>query len=483
MTMNTYIAAYDIGTSGMKLVLIRPGKRVAGVVQGSYPLHSPAPGFAQQDPEVYWDTVCRITKEALDRGMVRPEQVAGMVFAAQWKGIIPVNHEMQPLHPAILWLDRRGGKQAEELNRRLEGAEFRDSDYWPKLLWLKEERPKLYQETEQFLEINAWVKYRACGSLASDVTSHFTRSFSGKEQQWYHRILKTCGIPEEMFPRLVTPETEVGTLTSQAAEETGLLAGTPVLAGCGDIPAIARGLDCIEDGDAHIYLGSSGWFGVTGEAGIWPGCRISGFDRSRKICFQGLEAVGLALDWSFANLFEEEQRRMGDGIFQWMNGKLAEIGPGSGGLLAIPSFYGENRPFSPHLQAAFLRMNSTHTRFHMHQALMEGICYMYRFHKESYEAGSGRRVTDVRAAGGGALNGRWMQMMADVFGCRVHVSPDPQYAGSIGAACWAMQGLGMADTSTRDCMENWKCYEPEPTAKQIYDEMYPAFLRAIEETG
>lgn len=481
--MEKYIAAYDVGTSGMKLVLIHPKQGVAGVVRGEYPLCVPFSGYAEQDPEMYWNIACKVTREALKNGTVQAGEVAGVIFACQWKGIIPVDGCMRPLHRAILWLDRRADRQAEALNRALGESNFRGSDYWAKLLWLKEERPEIYERTEKILEINAWMKFRACGSLTSDVTSHFTKSPSVQEQLRYDRILQACNISEQMFPPLVTSDTKVGVLSEEAAKEMGLLTGTPVFGGCGDIPAIARGVGCIGEGDAHIYLGSSGWFGVTSAYNLWPGCRSSGFDLFFKIFFQGLEAVGLAVKWSLENLFQEEYRRLGNGIFEWLNQKLADVEAGSDGLLAVPSFFGENQPFSSKMRAAFLCMNNTHTRFHMHRAIMEGICYLYRFYKESYEKELGQSLAVVKAAGGGACNSLWMQMMADCLGCGVEVCLNPQYAGSIGAARCAMMGLGMEWTETEGAT---KLYKPNTVVQESYNRNYIIFLRALamaEEIG
>lgn len=461
----------------MKLVLIHPERGAIGEVQGGYSLHIPYPGYAQQDPDIYWQTACRITKEALSQGVVKPEEIAGIIFAAQWKGIIPVDDGMRPLHEAILWLDRRAAAQAQQLNDKLGAGRFHPTDYWPKLLWLKQERPETWAKTHKILEINTWMKYRASGTVTSDVTSHFTASADPERQAWYDQILAVCDIPAEMFPPMVASDALVGHVTEKAAAELGLQAGTPVFGGCGDIPAIARGVGCERPGDAHIYLGTSGWLGITAEKNIWPDCRTSAFTYNSMICFLGLESVGLTTKWSLDNLFSAEHEKQGNGVFDWLNDNIRDIPPGSNGLIALTALYGENKPFDQSMRAAFFRLEGTHTRFHMHRALMEGICYLFRHHKECYEQSTVNRLTQLKAAGGGAKNPLWMQMMADVLDCTVEVCPQPQYAGAMGAARCVMAGLGMRQQDTPD---GTVVYTPNREARVVYDAAYSAFLKAVE---
>lgn len=476
--MGKYIAAYDIGTSGMKLVFIHPEQGVMGSVQGSYSLHVPFTGYAQQSPRDYWDTACAITKEALNQQLVKKEEIEGIIFASQWKGIIPVDAGGNPLHDAILWLDRRAGEQAEYLNGRFGKSEFGATDYWPKLLWIKQKRPEIYRETDKFLEINAWMKYCACGTLTSDLTSHFTKSPRKEQQLWYDRILECCEIPAEKFPDMTDSDAQIGSLCQRAAKELGLREGTPVFGGCGDIPAIAMGAGCTEEGSSHIYLGSSGWFGVTSSDNIWAECRTSGFTRTKQILFEGLEAVGLSTTWAVSNLFPQERIQKKDRIFEWLNQKMDGIGAGSEGLMAIPIFYGEQKPFPEHMRAAFLGVSGSHTRFHMYHAILEGICYLYEMRKESYEKASGNKISVIRAAGGGAKNPLWMQMMADVMGCEIYVCKDPQYVGSMGAAQFAMQGLHMPFQKEK---QEGSWYFPDSERKSYYQEGYLAYLKQLKQ--
>ena len=122
--MEKYIASYDIGTSGVKIALLDLEGNVKGIATESYRLITPAPGWAEQDPMDHWNAVCKVTKEALKKASVSPETVVGLVFNTQWKGIIPVDKDGNVLHNAIIWLDGRGGDQAEKINQRLNRPGF-----------------------------------------------------------------------------------------------------------------------------------------------------------------------------------------------------------------------------------------------------------------------------------------------------------------------------------------------------------------------
>ena len=475
--MKRYIAAYDIGTSGMKLVLLSAMGEVAAVISGNYPLYTPAAGYAQQDPADYWRTACRITKKLLGNGAIRPEEVKGIVFATQWKGIIALDGDDCPVSPAILWLDRRAGKQAQKLNERLSTDVFGPNDYWPKLLWLKECAPAAYAKTRSVLEINSWMKFCATGKKYSDLTSSFVRSPFAQVQAWYDQILQAMDIPVSLFPPVIESHEMVGELRAEAAEQLGFCPGTPVFAGCGDIPAIARGTGCMHEHDAHIYLGSSGWLGVTARENCWPGSRVSGLDLQRNVYLRGIEGVGLSLQWFIRLLFAAEYEQMQDKIFDWLNDRIAELPTGAEGLLCIPSVYGENAPFSPQMRGALLHLESGHSRFHIYRAVLEGICALFRYHKENYESVSSERLQAVCVAGGGALNPLWMQMMADMIQMEVRVPHEARYVGASGAAGCAMQGLGMAKESI---VQIEHIYVPSATESARYDGIYAQYRRVLQ---
>jgi len=217
-----------------------------------------------------------------------------MAFGTQWKGIIPLDSRGQVLHNAIIWLDGRAKRQAEKLNARLQADTFTERDYWARLMWVREERGDIYDRTETFLEVNAFLKFRATGVRAVDLTNDFIHSLDPDIQRDYQRVLAAAEIDTGKFPPLVMPTEKVGGLTPEAAAALGLVENIPVFGGCGDIPAIAIGAGCSAPGSAHIYLGSSGWLAVS-VAGRTPGVGelYQSFARGRELLLYVMQAACL----------------------------------------------------------------------------------------------------------------------------------------------------------------------------------------------
>lgn len=341
--MKNYVLAYDLGTSGVKASIVDFEGNLCGTEIATYPLYTPKESWAEQDPEDYWKAVCLSSGKVLEKTGIPAEFIKGIGFCTQWKGIIPLDKNDQPLHKSILWLDGRAGKQAQNMNKilkfnyykekyfgfkpssRLNAAMGKDilcgADYWPKLAWVKEELPEVYDRTETILECNSYVKWRATGVKAVDMTNHFTKSFRKSSQSLYNMLLKLGKVNPELFPDIVMPTDKVGEITEEAAEQMGLCAGTPVFGGCGDIPAISIGGASSELGDTHIYFGSSGW--LASMVGANEGfLSTSPFDKENDLLMFGLQAIGLSFDWTVRQLYHKEQEEMGSGIFPFLQEEL-----------------------------------------------------------------------------------------------------------------------------------------------------------------
>ena len=147
-----YVLAYDLGTSGVKGALVNMQGEVIDTATADYLLYTPNPNWAEQDPEQYWQGVCEVTRQVLEHTGVAPDTVAGMAFGTQWKGIIPIDKDGKVLHNSIIWLDARAVDQAKRLNEKFGEGMFAASDYWPKLMWLRENRPECVENAEIILE-------------------------------------------------------------------------------------------------------------------------------------------------------------------------------------------------------------------------------------------------------------------------------------------------------------------------------------------
>ena len=490
-----FVLAYDLGTSGVKASVVDYEGRIGAMVTETYPLYTPREAWAEQEPEDYWRAVCAATKAVLAKAEISPHDVKAMAFSSQWKGIIPLDRDNRVLHRCIIWLDSRAEKQAKELNRVMQLNYFKEkfiggkpssklnaalgrnvvcgADYWPKLKWLRDEMPEIYRKTAVILDCCSYVKWRATGNMLSDMTSHFTKSYSKASQSTYDMILKLCKVNPQLFPPITLTTDKAGELTAQAAAEMGLEAGIPVFGGSGDIPAISVGSGCCELGSTHAYFGSSGWLAsmVKSQEGFLS---VSPFSKELDLLCFGFQAIGLSFDWTVEQLYHREKEEMGEGIYAFLQEELKNVPAGSKGLLASHWIFGERPPFfGSDARGVFVNLNSQHDRRYMLNAMMESVCYSMKLALEALENGTHRPIQKLNAVGGGTLNAHWMQMLADVLQIPVCIPQETRHSGTIGTAYCALIGLGVCKDfcEAQKRIEIVKVYEPNPANRQIYAKM------------
>jgi len=172
-----YVIAHDVGTSSVKTALIDSTGTVVGHAIEEYPLHTPRPGWVEQDPTDYWNAIVKATRKVVEKSQFKMDDLVGVIFTTQAMGIIPVDVEGNVLHPNISWVDGRAEKQAKQIMRKIGGTkvfksligiEITGKDVVCKLLWIKQERPELYEKTDLFLDVNGYLKYRATGEKVTE---------------------------------------------------------------------------------------------------------------------------------------------------------------------------------------------------------------------------------------------------------------------------------------------------------------------------
>jgi xylulokinase len=479
-----YIASFDIGTSKCKLSLIDKRGSLFSTCSVEYTFSSPKPNWAEQKPEEYWKAVCQVTKMILQQTGIKKENIIAMVFATIWKGIIPLDQSDQVLYNNIIWLDGRANKQAVWLNQRMNIEYFSRKDYWPKLLWFKEENPDLYRKTASILDVNAYLKFKATGSKSTDISNHFIRSHDPVQQESYDRFLDTAEINKDLFPPLTQSTDCVGELNQTAADELGLCKGTRVYAGCSDIAAIAIGSGNAIVDSQHIYFGTSGWFGIVKSSTktFSSNCgRVAPLHRDADIVIAGTNAACGSLEWAIDQFFLSEKQAMGKSIYEFIQEQLNHVPAGSDGLLASNWLFGEMPPLNPKARAVFINLKQSHDRFYLIKAMLEAVCYMLRWKRELLLEQLGKDPGIIRAVGGGSLNDHWMQILSDILGIPVAVPDYPQYAGTLGAGYCALLGLGLCsgfdEIGNRIMVK--KIFLPRSHNLPIYKLMFESFL-AIE---
>ena len=452
--MKKYVLAYDLGTSGVKGALVTPDGDVAYTATVSYPLYTADGGIAEQDPADYWRGVCSVTRAVLEKGDVAPEAVIGIALDTMWKGIIPVDDEGNVLHRSIIWLDSRSVEEAMLLNERFGEGTFNSADYWPKLFWLRRNRPKVFENAVTVFEVNSFIKWKATGVSSVDEGNSFVHSCDPQLDAYYAEMMEFMDIPREKFPQVAPSHGLVGYVTEAASSELGLPAGV------------------------HIYFGSSGWIGYT-LAHEFKELYFSPFDAKRDVHIMGSQAIGLSYNWAIDRFYGEEKKSLGDGIYALMDREISEIPAGSEGVFATPWFYGERPPlFGRDARGNFLGLGAIHDRRHMCRAVMEGVCYQLKMGAEYNLKEKGRSIPEkVRAIGGGSCSGIWMQILADVLDVTIEVPAATRHAGTLGTAYCALVGLGLCDDieDAASRVKIAKVYTPNPEAVAVYEKSYQVF--------
>ena len=476
-----YILAFDVGTTAVKAVLI---ERETGKMQTAArdtAVIRKQPGWAEQDPDEMWNVVCQSSRECVLKAGISGDEVDGIVISAPWKHVIPLDRNYRPLRQSIIWMDARAKDQAERLNRAMGRYVDNAQGYWARLMWLKENEPDIWARAAHISGINSYLKYRATGNLINECSDDLIHSPDPGLQAYYDEALSAAGISagdRMKFPEVKACTDRIGLLSKNGAEELGLAAGIPVFNGFGDLPAVYFGSGCMNEGTAHIYLGTSSWFGelLKEQAKDYSPAYFTA-DRDHQGALFGMTTGARAFEWIIERFYVREKEQLGPDIYQFVEEEIRGIPAGSCDLIVTHWLNGERKPLSKNGKAVFFNVTEQHDRRHFVHAMLESICYTHRRSLMKYISMHGHAPRRINIVGGGALSGTWMQIMADVLGQPVFVPDNPRYAGAMGAYRCALIGLGIErDFRVAESSSNEKRYLPDLSNKDIYDKMFEIYL-------
>jgi len=487
-----YVIAHDVGTSSVKTTLVNSEGQVVDFAIEDYPLHTLRPGWVEQDPEDYWNAIVKATRSISKNHALSKENLVGIVFTTQAMGIIPIDTTGVVLHLNISWVDGRAEKQAKQIMRKIGGTkvfksiigiEITGKDVVCKLLWLKQERPDIYEKTALFLDVNGYLKYRATGEKVAEWSGACSYSFNLGKKDWDYMIFKLIGIDKEKLPPLVRSIDPVGAgLTAEAAAEMGLPAGIPVFGGCDDTQSALVGSTAVEEGESHIYLGTSAWFGVaTAEAPKFKNGAVTlqSADPEKNIVVGVTESAGILLEWASKELYKGLSLDPNDDeVFHLMDQEIASVPPGSDHLIVTPWVLGERCPVSTTTtRGTIFNLSLEHTRAHIIRAIDEGIAYNLRWIIENFEKDFGFSITDVNVVGGGSLSKEWMQILADVTKRNIRTFEQPKFAGAIGAAMIGFVGSGVFSDFKfiKSIVKETGYFTPRKENNDVYNSLFETY--------
>ena len=495
-----YLLAHDIGTSGDKATLFTEDGRAAAACIEHYPLYQENPLYAEQDAEDWWNAFRESTRKLLAISGVNPAEIAAVSFSGQMMGCLPVNREEKPLRRALIWADQRAQEQVEKLREQMDDAAFyriaghRNSPSYSvqKAMWIRDNEPRIYQETRAFLNAKDWIVLKLTGSFLTDPSdANGTGAMDLDSLSWSRIVLDAAGIDPGKMPEIVPSPSFVGTVRKSAAKETGLSPETKVIMGAGDGVAANVGAGSVAPGSAYICLGTSAWAASTAEAPYYDPLRRS---VTWAHAVPGLYSPNAtmqyccgAYDW-FRNTVLRDEIRQADESGKNVHNLVSEIASkapaGSGGLIFLPHLLGERAPrWNPNVRGAYIGLSGKTTREELVRSVFEGISYHLALCFDAINRNGALR--EVTLIGGGAKNDFWAQLLADVLGIPAVIPEETGDANSMGAAVIAGVGAGIFPdfSAVRHFLHPKKRFEPRPELTALYRderERFEASYKAVE---
>jgi xylulokinase len=475
----TSLVGLDVGTTGVKALAISLDGEVQARAEEDYPLSTPRPGWAEQDPDDWW----RAAQAAL--GALGVDGVAGIGLSGQMHGLVALDASEQVLRPAILWNDQRTARECAEIEARvglerliaLTGNRALTGFTAPKLLWLREHEPDVYARIAHVLLPKDYVRLRLTGERAIDVAdASGTLLFDVAGRRWSEEVLAALDVPRAWLPRALESPALSG--------ETG--DGVAVAAGAGDQAAGALGVGVDGPGALSVVLGTSGvvFAGLPGFAAD-PEARVHAFCHAVP---DGWHAMGVML--SAAGSLRWFRDTFAPGVdFAALSAAAEKWEPGAEGLLFLPYLSGERTPHAdPGARGAFTGLSVRHDRGALARAVLEGVAYGLRDSLELLRD-LGVRPQAARVSGGGARSELWLRIVASVLGLPLERTAVEEGAAYGAALLGGVAGGVFADVheAVRACVRVRDVVEPEPAWQEAYEHGYARFralypaVRPLEE--
>ena len=479
----SYTLGVDIGTFETKGVLVDAEGTIVATAARAHEMLVPQAGWAEHRPdEDWWGDFVFVTSEILKTSGVDAREIVAVATSAIGPCMLPVDAAGQPLMNGVLYgVDTRAEQEIDALNEAIGpdqimatcGNALTSQSVGPKILWLKRNRPEIWDKTARILTSTSYLTFRLTGAYVIDhyTAANFSPIYDVNAMDWTQSLTGDIASPE-ILPQLMWSTEIAGHVTAKAAAETGLAEGTPVTCGTIDAAAEAVSVGTKEPGDMMMMYGSTIFIIQVTDAPVrdprlwyapWlsPGTHAS---------MAGLATSGTLTHW-FRDQFARDLNR--DEAFPVLAGEAESSPPGANGLLFLPYFSGERTPIhDPKAKGAFFGLNLTHTRGDMYRAVIEGIANGTAHVIETYRE-LGQAPARVLAVGGGTKNEVWLQATSDI-GQVPQVVCEKTIGASFGDAFLAACAVGLAEP---DDIDHWNTPEREAQPQDIaaYRRQYPLF--------
>jgi len=461
-----YLLGIDIGTSGTKTVLFdEEGNTMASALE-EYPLYQPNIGWAEQDPEDWWQATVVSIRKVLTKSGIKAEDISGIGLSGQMHGLVLLDADNNVIRRSIIWCDQRTTAECEQITSIIGAERLVEITANPaltgftasKIMWVKNNEPENFEKTKKILLPKDYVRFRLTGEFAtevSDASGMQLMNIGGR--CWSPEVLSKLGIDRSQLADLYESQEVSGKVNRTAAELTGLAEGTPVVGGAGDQAAGAVGNGIVKPGVVSSTIGTSGVvFAYLDKIRIDTKGRLQTFCHAVPNTWHVMgvaQSSGYSLKWFRDNFCKEEihtAELMGVDPYVLMDQEAEKACAGSNGLIYLPYLMGERAPhLDPDARGVFFGISAKHDKRDMIRSVMEGVAYSLRDCLELIRE-LGINVSEIRASGGGGKSPLWRQIQADVFGnpiTTINSSEGP----ALGVALLAGVGTGVYKNVAEAC--------------------------------
>ncbi|MBQ2757103.1 MAG: xylulokinase [Clostridia bacterium] len=486
-TKKKYVIGIDVGTSGTKSVLFDTNGEIVAGATAEYPLLTPQNGWAEQEPEWWWEatvkTLGEITKAACDG------EIAGLGLSGQMHSLVLLDDACRVIRPAILWCDQRTAHECAEIEALIGRERLIEITANPaltgftasKIMWVKNHEPQNFKRIKHVLLAKDYIRYRLTGVFATEVSdASGMQLLDVKNRCWSEEVCRALGIDTAWLATCCESPDHTGSVSPEAAAQTGLPVGLAVAGGAGDNAAAAIGTGVYCEGRAFATVGTSGVvFAPTSAPVIDKKGRIHTFCAAVPDTWHVMgvtQAAGLSLNWFRAQMAPTLS-------YPTLDKMASEVAIGADKLLYLPYLMGERTPIlDADARGVFFGLSAAHTTAHLARAVMEGVSYsLYSCLALLGEVGI--TPTDMALCGGGAKSTFWCQMLTDVFGIPTKTLTSTESA-ALGAAILGGVAGGVFDSVKAACdkligekarqVPNADNHTAYMALYRLYEALYPA---------
>ena len=489
--MEKYLLGIDIGTSACKVAVFSYDGQVICSENSPYKVYYSHEGWAEQNPTEWWNAICLSIHHIWEKSNVTPSDIAGIGIDGQGWSAIALDHSGEVLCNTPIWMDTRAADIAEELKDKIGedkifevcGNPIQPSYTLPKIIWYKRNVPQVYKKISKILISNGYIGFKLTGQITQDICQAYGyQCFDMHRGVWDKELCKEMGVDPDFLPDIYPCHHVIGGVTAEAAQITGFLEGTPVIAGGLDAACGTLGAGVVSDGQTQEQGGQAGGMSIcSGKYSSDIRLILSYHVVPNKWLIQGGTVGGGGVMKWFEQEFGGEERSHGNS-FKLLDEEAEAVNPGSDGVVFLPYMSGERTPiWNRKAKGVYYGLDYAKTKGHFVRASLEGVAYALRHNLEVAE-NAGAYVNELYAIGGAANSMIWTQIKADVTGKTIKV-PFSDMASTLGAAILAGVGVGVYSSfeeAVNKTVKITRVHVPNKNNFSVYDKQYEKYLKIYD---